>query len=580
MKRFGLLVKKLIRSKEFVPILVVLIVGLWASFPLTRPGYYNMHDDLQMLRQLAIEECILDGQIPCRWTKHMGYGFGFPLFNFYPPLPYLVGQGIRVLGFSFVETAKLTFLASFVLSGVFMYVLAKEFWGRLGGLLSSVFYIWGPYHALDVYVRGAMNEAWSFVWFPLALWSSYKLIKEAQFRYIAILALSWFALFTSHNLMVLIFTPLFAFWLLMWLLREKSWFTLPQLIIAGIWGFGLAAFFTFPVLFETRLVHAETLVEGYYNYIVHFPSLYQMLVSRFWGYGASVWELEDNMSFQIGHIHWMLSLAIAGFAIFVFTRKPKASLGESIKKYLSNEKVLVGVLLFVASWFSLFIAHQRSIFIWQAIPPLKFVQFPWRFLTLATLSFSLLAGAIIPLLNNWRKGLGAWLVILLSAGVIFLGKDYFKPERMGPLTDEEKFSGEAYEKLQTSGIFDYLPKTAQTAPKEQRKTAADVVSGEAEVANKQLGTDWASFDVNVKNQEATVRVNILMFPNWKVFVDGKETEIFIPEDEEWGRIYIKVPEGRHEVYAKLYDTPVRTAGNLISLFSWLALFTAPIWRRR
>jgi hypothetical protein len=33
--------------------------------------------------------------------------------------------------------------------------------------MSSVFYVWAPYRALDVYVRGAMNESWAFVWFPL-----------------------------------------------------------------------------------------------------------------------------------------------------------------------------------------------------------------------------------------------------------------------------------------------------------------------------------------------------------------------------------------------------------------------------
>lgn len=573
MKRLKRLITKTVKSPDFLPVVAVLAVGFVASLALTRPGYFNMHDDLQMLRQLAMEECIRDGQIPCRWTRHMGYGFGFPLFNFYPPLPYLVGQGIRFLGFSFVDTAKYAFLLSFILSGLAMFVFAREFFGRLGAIVASAFYIWAPYHALDVYVRGAMNEAWAFVWFPVALWSSYKLIKEAQFRYIVVLALSWFGLFTSHNLMVLIFAPLFAVWLLVWLLRERSWFTLPQLFIAGLWGFSLAAFFTLPVLFETRLVHAETLVQGYYNYIVHFVSLYQMFISRFWGYGASVWETADQMGFQIGHIHWVLTLAAAGMVAYRLLRKNK----RSIKKYLQDERVLVAVFFFAAGWFAAFMAHQRSIFIWQAIPPLKFVQFPWRFLTLVTLSFSAVAGAAILLIKGKKMRLLVSLALIL--GVMFLGKDYFRPERMGPLTDEEKFSGLAYEKLQTAGIFDYLPKTADTAPEEPRKTVADIVEGEGEIKDSELGTDRASFTVNAES-EVVVRINILDFPRWRVFIDGREAEIFIPEEEEWGRIYINVPAGSHEVTARFYDTPVRTAGNLISLISWLALFTAPVWRRR
>ncbi|RLC31318.1 hypothetical protein DRH13_03210, partial [Candidatus Woesebacteria bacterium] len=198
--------RKLIKHPNFWPIVIVIFFAILAGrFLIFRSGYFIMHDDLQMMRQLEIEKCFLDGQIPCRWVPDMGYGFGFPLFNFYPPLPYLIGEVIRVLGASFVTTAKLTFSLSFVVSGIGMYLLAKEFFGRLGGTLSSIFYIWAPYHAVDVYVRGAMNEAWALAWFPFIFWTGYRLIKEKkkQTKWIIGLALAWFALLTSHNLMVL-----------------------------------------------------------------------------------------------------------------------------------------------------------------------------------------------------------------------------------------------------------------------------------------------------------------------------------------------------------------------------------------
>ena len=161
-------------------VFVVLLIALLAGWWLLRPGYFNIHDDLQMMRQLAMEKCFADFQIPCRWTQYMGYGYGFPLFNFYPPLPYLVGEVFRLFQFSFVTTVKLTFLLSFLISGVTMYIFAREFFGRLGGLVSATFYIWAPYHSVDIYVRGAMNEAWSLVWLPLILWASYRLIKSSM----------------------------------------------------------------------------------------------------------------------------------------------------------------------------------------------------------------------------------------------------------------------------------------------------------------------------------------------------------------------------------------------------------------
>lgn len=560
--------QRLKKHPETVSVLIVLFLGLLAGASLFQPGYFNMHDDLQMMRQLVMEECFKEWQIPCRWTAHMGYGFGFPLFNYYPPLPYFIGQLFRLVGFSFVDTVKYTAVLSFIVSGLTMYIFAKQFWGRLGALVSAAFYIWAPYHAVDVYIRGAMNEAWALAWFPLILWSSYKLIKEAQFRWIVALALSWFALFTSHNLMVLIFTPLFGAWVLFWVWREKSWFTIPQLLVAGIWALGLAAFFTIPVILEKDLVHTETLVQGYYEYVAHFVSINQLLISRFWGYGPSVWGTKDDkMSFQVGHLHWIISLVVLGLVIRRYWKRRKI-----------DNLLFISVFFIATGWFATFMAHTRSINIWQAIPSLQFVQFPWRFVTLSIFSFSLVAGVFVVLFEKRGKSFSKWLAAILIAGIVFLGKDYFKPERMGPVTDKEKFSGAAWELQQNAGIYDYLPKSVKEAPKEPQRTIADVVEGRGEIINGEQGTNWVNFKTDIRTDNAQIRINTFQFPDWRVFIDSKQVQT--DTDDDWGRMFITVRQGQHEVKARLYDTTVRSFGNLVSLFSWIALITVPLWRRR
>lgn len=564
------MITKVLRYLKRDPLLlIVILLALWSGHWLLKPGYFNMHDDLQLMRQLAMEECFRDGQIPCRWTPHMGYGFGFPLFNYYPPLPYLIGQVIRIAGFSFITTAKLVFLLSMLVSGVTMYILAREFWGRLGGLISASFYIWAPYHSVDVFVRGAGNEAWALAWFPLILWSSYKLITKARFRWIVLLALSWFALFTSHNLMVMIFIPLFGIWLLFWLWRKRSWFTILHLTISGIWAFGLAAFFTLPVFLEKELVHVETLVVGYYEYIAHFANINQILFSRFWDYGPSVWMAQDDrMSFQVGHLHWILSLVVLIFVVI---------------RYLKTKKIdnlsLIALFFIAAGWFASFMAHQRSTFIWLSLPFLKFVQFPWRFLTLAILAFSFAAGAIVAFLPIKSKNQINLVVLVLITGVIWLNKDYFQPEAVGPLTDEEKFSGAAWDLQQTAGIYDYLPKGAYTAPKAPQDGVAKIIEGEGEVLEQWQNTNSAAFKVRIDSLEAVVQIGIFEFPDWRVFINGEQTETFIGEDH-WGRMHINLSQGEYNVTAKLYNTAPRIAGNTISAISWLALLTVPVWRKK
>lgn len=561
-------------TKNFLAILIVIGIGLLAGKGLIGSGYFNMHDDLQVMRQLEMEKCFADGQIPCRWVPDMGYGFGFPLFNFYPPLPYLVGQGIRLFGIGFLDTVKILFIFSFVASGITMYYLAKEFFGRFAAVVATVFYVWAPYHAVDVYVRGAMNEAWALIWFPLILYSSYKLIKapneaSAKWGQTTLLALAWFGLFTSHNLMVLIFTPFFAAWCLIWWWQSRKISTLLYLGFAGIWSFGLAAFFTLPVLFEKGTVQTDTLVVGYYEYTAHFPSISQLLFSRFWGYGPSVWMVaDDRMSFQIGWVHWITSLFVIAMLAVVFLRNKK----------LTKLELATGFFVCLG-WFTAFLAHPRSTFIWRQIDQLKYVQFPWRFLTLVILGMSFAAGYLV---RKAPAGLKQIVGFGLILAVIVYSFNYFLPEhgKLGPITDEEKLSGVAWDMQQTAGIYDYLPNTAKTAPKAPQEVVAEVLQGEGELISASQGTDWARFIVNIDSDQAVVRINILQFPDWRVFVDDKQVSTSVPDYEDWGRIHVEIPAGRHEVYVKLYNTPVRTAGNYISLASWAVLVGVLVIKRK
>ena len=116
-----------------------------------------MHDDLQIGRLYQLDQCLQDGQIPCRWVPDMGYGYGYPLFNYYPAFPYYLAEIFYLLGFSFINSIKIFFILGLVFSGVFAYLLGKELWGEYGGLVTAAFYIFAPYHAVDVYVRGALG---------------------------------------------------------------------------------------------------------------------------------------------------------------------------------------------------------------------------------------------------------------------------------------------------------------------------------------------------------------------------------------------------------------------------------------
>ncbi|MFZ5932594.1 MAG: hypothetical protein ACOYT7_00695, partial [Patescibacteria group bacterium] len=417
-----------------------------------------------------------------------------------------------------------------------------------------------------VFVRGAMNEAWALAWFPLILWTAYRLIQDTRYeiRWLIGLSLSWFVLLTSHNLMVLIFMPVFGIWCLIFLLR-KRFRQLPFLVGSGILALGSSAFFSLPAILEQGYVHVSTLVVGYYEYIAHYVTLSQLLFSRFWGYGPSVWGEPDGMPFQIGHVHWILSVILL---VFLLVRLKKTKKLDTLS--------LISFFFLAVGWFSAFMAHSRSTPIWQAVPLLKFVQFPWRFLTLTTLSFSFLVGAAIHFIFK-RKLLP---FIILVSLVLFLNWNYFRPERMGPLTDNEKLSGAAWELQQTAGIFDYLPKSAKENPKEPRRELVEFIEGSGEILAKKEGTDWAQVKVKVESESSLIRIGIFDFPIWGARIDRVKTEINVPESEVWGRMYLRVPKGEHNLSLELKNTPVRSVANTISLVTWSAFIAFPLVRRK
>ncbi|MBI2008170.1 hypothetical protein HYS82_00760 [Candidatus Amesbacteria bacterium] len=527
-------------------LLVLILLCLPAFALLFQPGYFSMHDDLQATRQLELNKCFEDGQIPCRWVPDMGYGFGYPLFNYYPPLPYLIGQPFHWLGFQFIDIVKIVGILGFMVTAANMYLLGREFWGRLGGYISAAFYTYAPYHSVDFWVRGAVNEFWAMALYPLIFYSTYKLIQTHSKKYIPLVSLSVAALMLSHNPMLMIFAPVLLVWCLFWIVKLKALEALKALIISALWSLGLAAFFTLPVLFETKFVSVWTLTSGYFNYLAHFLDLKQIFLNINWGYGSSQLGPSDTMSFALGYLHWIVPVVIAASTLF-------------IKKLRSHKYLILLLLLFTVT--SLFMSHSKSTPIWLALKPLEFLQFPWRFLTLAVFGLSFLSGAIARILPRYSVPLLLLLLLLQNA-------NYFRPREWYPdMTDAKKFSGKSWQLQITSGIFDYLPKWAPLPPPDPKGNEIDFVDGFATFKILTKKSNLQKYEVNVLSPNAIAEIQTYYFPGWKTYVDNREVSIDYSSDKLLGRMQVTIPSGTHQLLVRLTNTPIRTIGNTFSILS-------------
>lgn len=555
-----LVIKKIWRFRYLLLLILLLIPAVKS---LLQPGYFSMHDDLQSFRLFELDKCFKDGQIPCRWVPDGGFGYGYPLMQFYPPMPYYPMEIMTLLGLGFFWPVKIMFILAFIFSGVGMYLLAKEFFGKWGGMLSALFYVYAPYHSVDIYVRGAQNEAWGMVWFPFVLLFIYKLIsKKFSWNNFLLLAISLTAQLTSHNVMTLIFAPTAIIWALFWIWRTKNTKAFKHLFFSGLLGIGLSAFFLIPVILEQKFVHIDSMMSGYFNYMAHYVDINQLFFSRFWGYGGSTWGPEDDMSFSVGQLQWIVAIIASLIAAFRFKKNKTLSL-----------VILMSV--FFGTVYA-FLTHSRSLPIWQLLPLLQYSQFPWRLVALIVFYFSFVAGylATIKLPKLFKK----IFFILLSIGVIVWNMQFFHIERPTRVTLGEKMAGRQWVLQVTGGIFDYLPRSASRPPGDPSFTLPIYYEGQGGIQYFTSGTNWMNFTAVVSSPTAKVMLPLFSFPGLVTKVDN--IKIATTYDTDLGRIIVDLSEGTHSVSAKIGYTKVRLFSDITTLISIIVLIKIIFYARR
>ena len=84
----------------------------------------------------------------------------------------------------------------------------------------------------------------------------------------------------------------------------------------------------------------------------------------------------------------------------------------------------------------------------------------------------------------------------------------------------------------------------------------------------------STWQVNVTSDQATLNFPIIYWPGWQAFIDGQPIETRAAPD--LGYIQIDVPRGEHRVEFKLGNTPIRTAGEIISLIALIVIGLASV----
>ncbi|HVT01649.1 MAG TPA: 6-pyruvoyl-tetrahydropterin synthase-related protein [Patescibacteria group bacterium] len=555
-------VKKQISTIYYI--ILYLVLGVFSVIPFFKPGFFAFHDDVQVSRFYEMGRSLANGQFPVRWVADLGYGFGYPIFNFYSVLPYYIGGFITLFGADALLAAKIVFVIGIIVSGVSMYFLVNEFFGKTAALVAAVSYLYFPYHAVNIYVRGDLAELFAYAFLPLVFLGLFKIhySNKNSFPKIAIiiLSLSFAGLIISHNLsalmcgiFVLIFIPLSLI-----IAKDKKiyrWYILSFLI-----SFLLSSFYVLPVLSEMKYTNvlSQIGVGGGSNYKDHFLCINQLWNSP-WGFGGSTKGcVADGLSFRLGKIYVILSFVSIVTIIFYFKKM--------------QDKAFIALLSIAFLLISIFMTLNISSFVW-AIPYMNFLQFPWRFLNFAGLFMSILIGVLMYIVGKFtKKEIYIGVVALTIILVIFFNAKLFTPQEYLNRS-AAYYTNKYYLNWTASKISDeYLPKGFEkpTGPSDVWSHPYEAVLPDGNLPLPNDLIKKTPTDIVVKTnlaQDFNAIAQIPYFPAWKIYIDGQSVDYKVKN----GEMYFTIPSGSHQIEASFRQTYIEKFGDLLTIVGVVVL---------
>lgn len=489
-------------------------------------------------------DAFLNGVFYPRWLADACGGYGYPTFVFYQPafffwcLPFCFLPGYPLI------TMYLSLIALLFLGGAGVYKLCREISDPLVGLFCTLFFFLTSYLYVELYVRGCLSELMAML---LLAWPIFFLLRLKRgiaqnlspIGPISGMVISLFAVIISHPATTLFFLgsfPLLVLYLSLDLKQARARF-----IIQAALSLVMAPVFSCPywltILQMKKYIHTQVAVSGAYAAQLHVV-YFKQLFSRFWSFGVSGPGLSwDGMSFQLGLPHFIL--ASLGFIAARRERIIQAS-------YV----VYLGLILLML---------PVSIPLWKNIYYLRFVQFPWRILSVtAVLQIICISGLkkILPA-SALKKGLICLALLFVS---FFWHSNQFRvsPQKLDINWEFKRHSQGKLDQFYTyTQCNEFMPNTVKVAVAKPRGSQPLVVLEPSGQAEQLKGSSNYRLRYSLKTEaDSSLLINQFYIPGWRIIVDGADIPRQEIEDNLTvdGRMQLKLSEGTHTLRA-FYDGP-------------------------
>ena len=488
-----------------------------------------------------------------------------------------------VLPWNLVPIA-LTFLFLAV-TGFATRALARQAFDDGAATLAGCAALFSGYTLFTAYERSAFGELTGSFWIPLLLLfalrdrnPSESLIRRTFDGSTALLALVVAGAWLSNAPLGVMASYLLVAVALAAALLEKSWAPVLRAVIAAALGIGLTAVYLIPAAWEQRWIDIRQAIDD--------PGL---MIENSWLFGRHanpLLVLHDQGLHRVSIIAVvMIALTLAGLLVSRLRNTLPAKLCWWFPLALIPQVVL-------------FLQLHISLPVWNLLPKLRFLQFPWRWLVVLEAPMAIFIASAVWPARRWRRIAAATVcaAVFLASSVV-AGKLFFQvcddEDNVLAMTEVDQ-TGAGFE-----GTSEYDPPGSDDTllPMGLPETClvSDVstflgvkVSGSdpdsTPVWQAAQGSCEATFAANRSQLEhlriaaVTPHAGFLIlrlrsYPAWQVKVNGQPvTDLPVRED---GLMAVPVPHGSVDLTADWTTTPDVIAGRWISALALLLL--AVLW---
>ena len=556
--------------KRVDPRLLLLIgVGLILTIPCIVYGFPFYGDDSveHAIYYTHFADQLWAGDFYPRWLQGMNGGLGSPALFYYPPVAYYLTSafklffasdpyGWRQLGLS----ASLALIAS----GLCIYLWLKRSLNQNAAFVAAAVYMIMPYHlGYNLYTRGALAEFWAFVWMPLILYFVDDILRGHKLAAVG-LAISYALLIMTHLPTTLIFSMVpicYAFYMANAGRRIKVVVITSGAMLLGI---GLSAIYLWPALTMQKFIFMEEATAWQYYYENQF--LFTKLKWR--GRGSDLFW----MSLEVG------ALACCAFIV------SRSNLTNSIKSKAT--------FWIVPAMLCVVMMTPLSKPVWQIIPSLQKIQFPWRFNAVLSLAAAaLLALGIFSIKRPYSLPIEVVRALMILFVAIWVQDAATRAWHAYPVNyvDEAVIrSRDRWLELKRD-TYEYRPRWVVSIREQDlellqqrigksgdRLTKVNIIEGTgAAVVNK-----WEPREIALQVDTpggALLNVSQFYYPGWTASLVGESNNLVVQPSKPGGLLSIAVPAGTHRVLLRLGRKIPELAGGLVSAVSAIITLLLIVW---